>query len=275
MTTTLVNGQFSDTVSVNNRGLAFGDGLFETIKIAAGKAEFLSLHMQRLQRGCAQLNIACELELLQRDVTRALSVSEADDGILKATVTRAFSGRGYRSDINAGSDRIVSFTRNQHDYAEQQATGVCVRLCDMRLAINPALAGIKHLARLENVLARAEWGDDGIAEGLLLDTDGRVIEGSMSNLFLRSGQQLLTPALHRCGVEGIIRQVIIEQLCPLLDIDVAISDVDIADVTGADELFICNSLIGLWPITSIAGHTKTVGETTRKLQRALLVEQQR
>jgi 4-amino-4-deoxychorismate lyase len=272
MSTTLVNSQFSDAVSVNNRGLAFADGLFETIKIAAGQTEFLSLHLQRLQRGCERLKIACDVALLQRDISQLLSTEEFADGVLKVTVTRAFSGRGYRPDAAAGSDRIVTFSRAEHDYAGQQRSGVSVRVCDTRLAINPMLAGIKHLARLENVLARAEWSDDSIAEGLLLDIDGRVVEGSMSNLFLRCGQQLVTPSLHRCGVEGIIRQLIIERLCPSLGIEVAVSDVDLADVYNADELFVCNSLIGLWPITSIAGDVKAVGETTRKLQQALLAE---
>jgi 4-amino-4-deoxychorismate lyase len=272
MITTLVNGDVSETVSVNNRGLAYGDGLFETLKVTAGKVIYLDLHLQRLQSGLARLNISCDTSLVEQEIELILSEAGAVDGIVKIIVTRAFCGRGYKSFPDAGCDRIISLTVGGNDFQEQQKNGVNVRLCDVRLAMNPALAGIKHLARLENVLARAEWSDNVFAEGVLLDMSGRVIEGTMSNLFFFLNNRLVTPSLKRCGVEGIVRHLIINQLSPKLGLTVHEIDMTMDDLVAADEMFLCNSLIGIWPVTSVAGNNKVIGTITRQLQQLLQID---
>jgi 4-amino-4-deoxychorismate lyase len=155
------------------------------------------------------------------------------------------------------------------DYDFDPSRGVAVRLCNTRLAINPVLAGIKHLSRLENVLARNEWHDSTIVEGLMMDTAGHLVEGTMSNIFVLSGGRLITPALTRCGVEGIIRQIIIEQLAPALSIPLVIRDMDISDVIKADSVFICNSLIGICPVRNIGCHHKRIDKTLLALITAL------
>ncbi len=269
---TLVNGCYSSSIAADDRGLAYGDGLFETIKLERGRPVFFEWHMQRLQRGCNRLRIACDYAAIRDDLNRLLTCSNASSGIIKIIVTRQQSGRGYKADFSAGSHRLVSLQMVDNDNAVQQQRGVAVRLCDTRLSINPLLAGLKHLSRLENVLARSEWTEGDVAEGLMLDTDGRLVEGTMSNLFLVCGEKLLTPSLHRCGVEGVTRQVIIERLLPSMGVRCDIADLTIDDIYRADELFLCNSLIGIWPVTALGCHKKAVGSVTIKIQQALMTE---
>jgi 4-amino-4-deoxychorismate lyase len=267
---TLVNGNYSDSVSVDDRGLAYGDGLFETIKVTSGKPEWLELHLQRLLEGCCRLQIPLDLILIRQDIRRLLDEYDISQAIIKIIISRGGSERGYKSDLQKGSNRLVSLQAWQQNYSRQQTQGVITRLCDTRLAINPALAGIKHLCRLENVLARSEWQTAVIDEGLMLDSDSRLVEGTMSNLFLVSEQRLITPSLHRCGVAGVIRQQIIEKLSVALNLHCVITDVTIDDAYRAEEIFVCNSLMGIWPVIAIGCHRKPVGDITVRLQQALM-----
>jgi 4-amino-4-deoxychorismate lyase len=268
----LVDGVSSDLISVNNRGLAYGDGLFETIKVSQGKAEFLDLHLQRLQRGCQRLNIPCQLDVITADIRQLLSHFDEPLAVLKIVVTRGQAGRGYKADPSAGSNRIVSLGALVADYSQWQRLGVKLRLCDTALSINPQLAGIKHLARLENIMARSEWNSPEIAEGIMLDSCGRVVEGTSSNIFLLRSNTLYTPSLRRCGVEGIIRQLIIEKLAPQLQLNCVCGDLLLSDIYQADEMFICNSLMGICPVIALGCHRKPSIALTGALQRALSAE---
>ncbi len=266
----LVDGQFSNSIAINDRGLAYGDGLFETIKITQGKPEFLSLHLQRLQSGCSRLKIHCNLQDVKQDIEKILPVTTTKNAVLKIIITRESVGRGYKPAPRVACHRILLLEPLTNDYAAEQKQGVAVRLCDTRLGINPGLAGIKHLSRLENVLARSEWDDAKITEGFMFDTDGRLVEGTMSNVFAIKDSVLLTPKLHRCGVEGVMRQVIINQLAPELKLDWDIVDLTIEDIYQAQEVFICNSLMGLVPVVAIGCHTKNIGAVTESLQQVSL-----
>src|SRR5690606_31058408 len=134
-----------------------------------------------------------------------------------------------------------------------------------RLAEQPLLAGLKHLNRLEQVLARAEWQDTRYAEGLLCDVSGRIVEGVFSNLFLVRGGVLQTPALTRCGVAGVMRAELLEYAASL-GVPCAVGDYERADLLVADEIFVCNSLYGVWPVRRFAGRDWPVGPLTRTLQ---------
>jgi 4-amino-4-deoxychorismate lyase len=139
-------------------------------------------------------------------------------------------------------------------------------------AENPSLAGIKHLNRLDNVLARAEWQDDSAAEGLMLNQAGNLIEATASNIFIVRNRELLTPELSRAGVAGVTRRIICEQLAPAMKLAIIETRLSIHDLEGADEVFICNSINGIWPVTRLLDHTPgvfPVGEYTRQLQVAL------
>jgi len=260
----LVNGQAQDMVSACDRGLLYGDGVFETIAVLDGKVQLWEPHMARLQLGCERLGIApvdggvlaAEAATLCRDVTRA---------VLKIIITRGTGGRGYRPLATATPTRILQ-VHPWPDYPERFAReGVRLRVCTMRMGHNPALAGIKHLNRLEQVLARAEWDDEEIEEGLLLDQQGLLVEGTMSNIFLVQGMKLVTPCLAQCGVAGVMRATLIE-LAAGNGISTEVRSIPPDELYNAQEVFVCNSIIGIWPVLAIGNRSITTGNVTRQLQ---------
>ncbi len=123
-------------------------------------------------------------------------------------------------------------------------------MCQTRLAVQPMLAGLKHLNRLEQVLARAEWSDAEVAEGLMCDVDGHLIEGVATNLFLVNNERIVTPDLRRCGVAGVMRQVLLEQL-PGIELPMEVRDVAVEELDVADECFLTNAVVGVWPVARI------------------------
>lgn len=269
---TLVNGSPSDTVSVNNRGLAFADGVFETLKVSNSSVEFYALHIARLRKGCDRLKLNCDFSAIDADVKVLLNSNKLNEAVLKITVTREFTSRGYEPDKDAGCDRIVSLQACNNHYRKLQNTGITLRVCETRLSENPLLAGIKHIARLENVMASGEWRDPSIHEGLMLDSRGNVIAGTKSNVFIVLGERLYTPSLAFCGVKGTIREVIINKLSHALQLDVIEKELEIDDLVAAEELFVCNSLAGILPVVKFDEHIKIVGPKTVLLQKALKEE---
>ncbi len=263
----LVDGKESDRIAVLDRGFQYGDGLFETIKITDGIAEFWGRHMARLVHGCGRLGIpAPDAALLKREAAR-LCANERS-AVLKIMVTRGGGGRGYRPPDSCTPSRIAALFPAP-DYPENIAErGVRLRFCETRLANQPRLAGLKHLNRLEQVLARGEWSDADIAEGLMCDAAGSVIEGTMSNLFMVAGGALHTPDLSRCGVAGILRAVVIE-LAGDLGIEMKTRRIARDELDAADEVFVTNSVIGIWPVRAIENRDYRPGSITSRLAAAL------
>ncbi|NIR60020.1 MAG: aminodeoxychorismate lyase [Gammaproteobacteria bacterium] len=254
----LINGAPGETVPIADRGLQYGDGVFETLPVHTGRPAHWARHRARLEEGCRRLSIAAPGSVLDEEV-HALC-SGVDRAVLKVIVTRGTSGRGYRP-IAGPCTRIVSLHPYPDHPTENRERGVALRLCRTRLASNPTLAGIKHLNRLEQVLARGEWNDDAHAEGLMLDYRDRVIAGTMSNVFVVRAGVLVTPELGECGVAGVTRARILES-APLLDIDARVDDLALEDAVDADELFVCNSVIDVWPVRRFQGRDYAVGPVT-------------
>ena len=247
----LVNGEERDALSVFDRGLAYGDGLFETIRVVDCEPRLLDAHMKRLADGCQRLAIKIDTECIV-DEARALCLRAGDDNVLKIIVTRG-EGGAYRAPDDVQSNRILTTMRREPWSAECYTDGVDVKVCAHRLPDNPALAGIKHLNRLDQVIARGEWGDE-YAEGLMLDAAGRVIEGTMSNVLLRCGDKLLTPRLDRAGVAGVMRARVMERLAESKT-KVEEGELGVSALFEADGVFVCNSLIGVCPVRSIDGRS--------------------
>jgi 4-amino-4-deoxychorismate lyase len=263
----VINGEATDCLSSLDRGLLYGDGIFETLAVEDGWPRFWLRHLARLHAGCTRLGIPHpgKKRLLEEFLP---VISEVDRGVLKIIVTRGDGGRGYQPAVGASPTRIIQL-HPWPDYPETcRESGVRVRLCRQRLACNPALAGIKHLNRLEQVLARGEWDDPGIREGLLLDADERLVEGTMSNLFLIRDRVLMTPELDRCGVAGILRTVVME-LAARVPMPVQVKALGLDDLWGADELFLTNSIIGIWPVVAVEGRPFRRGALTHRLQELL------
>lgn len=265
----LINGQPDNRIPVTDRGLQYGDGLFETLAFRQGELEFLEAHLARLMLGCERLNIPFQdIEKLKLELV-TLCTQLAEDSVVKIILSRGSGGRGYKAPADAEPTRIIS-SHPMPDYPASCEQGVNVRLCEQRLGINPTLAGIKHLNRLEQVLARSEWDDELIREGLMLDIHDRLIEGTMSNVFVVKDKELLTPTIIDNGIAGIMRAEIIN-LAREMDITVTETVLDLEQLYQADEVFLTNSIIGLWPVTALPEKDKQwpYGVITQRLQSAL------
>ncbi len=263
----LIDGRDSTTISAQDRGLLYGDGLFETLAVRNGAPLRWERHLQRLMLGCERLQIPCpDVTTLTVEAQKLCKGQER--AVLKLIVTRGVGGRGYRAPSQPQATRILAL-HPWPDYPPEHARdGVRVRLCSTRLAQQPLLAGIKHLNRLEQVLARAEWHAEDIAEGLLFDHDDHVIEATMSNLFMVRDGRLFTPDLSDCGVAGIMRAMIIE-IAASLGVSCNVGPIMRAELFDATELMLCNSLIGLWPVRQLDERQLAPGPLTRRLQQAL------
>jgi len=247
--TILVNGEDSAVFPVMDRGLQYGHGLFETIAISQGQLRYCDRHLARLLRGCNQLSIKPpDPTVIKNEATQL--AGQAGQAVLKIIYTCGVGGRGYRTPANSQPNRILILSEWPAYPQSNSQTGVVLRLCETRLGSNQALAGLKHLNRLEQVIARSEWDDPDIAEGLMLDNHGQVIEGTMSNLFFVKNEILCTPSLTQSGVQGIIREHVLE-LAGKLGINTYIDDFTPADVFQAEEVFLTNSLIRIWPVNKI------------------------
>lgn len=263
----LVNGKPGACVSALDRGLLYGDGVFETIRVCDGEPRYWSCHMQRLQAGCERLGISpCDTVLLTAEAGRLLDGSGA--GVLKVIVTRGSGGRGFRPEAGTAPTRIVQLHSLPVYSPDCAQSGVTARICATRLGHNPALAGIKHLNRLEQVMARREWNDAGIAEGLLLDRDDNLIEGTMSNIFLVRENVLTTPVLDRCGVAGIMRSWVLNA-AQQAGLDFRVRNIHADELKQAQEVFVCNSVIGIWPVIAAGDLAWEKGEITAGLQAQL------
>ncbi len=250
----LLNGQSADSIDLLDRGLHYGDGLFETIAVVNGQPLSLDKHLQRLLSGCERLELDFDdVAILESEINSICK--NIDRAVLKIIVTSGAGGRGYkRSSSELKPTRLLA-TYPWPEYPDNYATqGIQVHLCSSRLGHNPALAGIKHLNRLEQVLARNEWDDASTMEGLMLDIDDNVIEGTMSNLvIILPDKKLITSDLSLCGIEGIVRQYILDH-CAELAYTSNVKKLSLEDVYAASEMFFCNSVAGIMPVRQLVDH---------------------
>jgi 4-amino-4-deoxychorismate lyase len=250
----LINGSFNQTISPFDRGFAYGDGVFRTIKVVGGLPQHWPQHYQKLVADCAAINIVCpSAELLMSDLSQlflADTETEYHPTVAKIIITRGEGNRGYTPPPIIAPMRVV-LKSNMPDYPESRfSEGVTLTVCETRLAAQPKLAGIKHLNRLENVLARMEWHNPDIAEGIMLDMHDNVIECTAANIFARFGNALMTPDLQQCGVAGITRQRVLD-LAPALSLKASVEAFNLEELYQADEVVICSSLYGAWQVKAV------------------------
>jgi 4-amino-4-deoxychorismate lyase len=258
----LVNGQAADRIDALDRGLAYGDGVFRTLRTQSGQPLWWRDHYAKLAADCAALSLDCPDEtVLQTEVCK---VAEARDGVVKIMVTRGAGARGYAPPRGQPITRIVlSAPLPAHGRADAPEA-IVARWCSLRLGRQPRLAGVKHLNRLENVLARAEWDDPGIFEGILCDDAGMVVGGVMSNLFWASDGVLFTPDVSLCGVAGVARTRLLRAV-QRRGIPIRIDRVPPAAILAADEVMICNSVLGVRRVTRLDDMTWTPAGWTETL----------
>lgn len=239
-----INGVPTTQLDARDRGVAYGDGVFETIRVSAGVPLLLDQHRARMIQGAQRLSL--DVAAVDALLCELAQIDLPQDAALKLTLTRGVGGRGYLYDPSIAPTRIIMLAPLP-SYEPQREQGVTLRHCETRLGINPALAGIKHLNRLEQVLARNEWRDPDVHEGLVCDAEGFLVEGTMSNLFWRTGARIYTPRVDRCGVDGVIRRVLLGQFTHAgIKVEQGLYEPDL--LQQADEIILCNSLIEVWPV---------------------------
>jgi 4-amino-4-deoxychorismate lyase len=238
-----INGRSSTRIDYRDRGLQYGDGVFETMRVRRGRIRLLEHHLERLFAGCAELQIAGpHAGTLRRELCRA--ASRRSEGVLKLIVTRGPApSRGYRPTGREKCTRILTL-HALPPAVRGAAAPARIRLCATPLGLNPRLAGLKTLNRLESVLARSEWRDARIWEGLMQDVEQNLVCGTMSNLFLRQGSTLMTPLIDRCGVAGVMRRWVLEQAGGLR-LRASERRIRWRDLRAADEVFLSNAVVGL------------------------------
>ncbi len=265
--TYLINGLPYGTITPFDRGFAYGDGVFRTLKIVNGMPESWPLHYQKLVADCAVISIvAPSAELLMHDLQQLFASNET--AVAKIVITRGESQRGYAPPAVSLPLRVVMKSALATYADENYTKGVKLFMCNTQLAHQPKLAGIKHLNRLESVIARAEWHDTSFADGLMCDHEETVIECTAANIFARFGVELVTPDLTQCGVAGVMRERIL-QLAPRLGFNVSVKKISLGELKQANEVFICNSLYGAWPVRECNEHIWQVLGLTQTINKAL------
>jgi 4-amino-4-deoxychorismate lyase len=249
-----VDGIEGNAVPADDRGLQDGDGLFETILVRNGSPRFLDAHLARLQRGLARLAIpfAAQAEL-RADITRAVERAPRL-AILKIIVTRGTAQtRGYAPPKTARARRIVSLWPGMPVETGLLEAGVRLNVAQLRLPEPSPLAGLKHLNRLENVMAAGEENRGDAFESMLLSTRDQLVSGVMSNVFLVKAGALHTPPVDRIGVAGVMLQIVLRE-APLLGVPAQEQELGLADLFAADAMFVTNARIGVVPVRRVGEH---------------------
>jgi 4-amino-4-deoxychorismate lyase len=263
----LINGGAEDVISPLDRGLNYGDGVFRTFKVVDCLPVNWPIQYQKLVSDCGAIGIVCpSAELLMADIQILFDLDET--AVAKMIITRGVGERGYAPPAVTAPTRIVLKSPLPVYPASHFNEGVALYVCKTPVAHQPMLAGVKHLNRLENVLARAECRDPSFVDGVMLDVDGNVIECTSSNILVRKGNRLLTPSLVKAGVAGVTRQRILD-IAHYLQLTSETTELQLDDVLAADEVVICNSLYGVWQVRSIATHTWPIGQLASQLRELL------
>lgn len=259
----LVNGEAARQISILDRGLMYGQSVFETIAVVDREPLLLVNHMQRLAASCDYFSIPFNQQALLADIAQLCKEYSASQFVIRASQTMGEGGRGYKNPLHPSSNRIVSAFPFPNPEINLREQGILLGLVEFRLARQPALAGHKHGNRLEQLLARNEW-QVAWHEALVRDTSDEVIEGSQANVFIVEQDHLRTPDLRHAGVAGVMRGAVIDAASKL-GIECLVSAVTLDDVLAADEVFMCNSVIGIWPVKQFAQTQYHSFETSHKL----------
>jgi len=248
----LVNGVQQNYIDIENRGLAYGDGLFTTAKIQNGHIQYFTAHIERLLSGCKKLGIAppSREELINELSTVAKNYSLA---VLKVMITACSGGRGYARAKRNEHDLIIMVHDFPKHYDAQASTGIKLGISKQQLGVNPMLAGLKHLNRLEQVLLRQELTSRADDDLLVTNINNEVIEATSANVFLFLRGKLHTPDINQSGVNGIMRQAILQRYPETI-----VKPFTLAELTKVEAMFICNCVMGVMPVATFNGRDLTM-----------------
>jgi len=267
MSRVLVNGIASDYVSVTDRGLHYGDGIFETIACVGTHPVFIQQHLNRMKIGAGKLKIPFPGRQIFIDDINCLLSGSSSNSVIKLILTRGAGKRGYRYEAKQLPTRLCMYSEWPDTVEHWRTHGISARFCKTQLSLNPQLSGIKSLNRLDSVLASSELGA-AFNEGFLSDIDGYVIEGTMSNIFAVRNDVLVTPDLSRCGVNGIMREQIID-IARENNIKVETRNMTRDELLESREIFVSNSVIGLCAVKQLEQQLYNTDTMTKTINAAL------
>ena len=273
----LINGVVADYLTVHDRAIHYGDGLFETILCHNKQLYFWPQHYFRLKQSAEKIKLSCPDEsLLLDDIAELLK--DCDEGLsyaIKIIITRGSGKRGYQFEKKSTINRLIFSSMIEKSYSSLLSNKLLsgdLTICEQQVSINENLAGLKHLNRLENVLARNEEAivnNNNVIDGLMLNANKYAIECTTSNIFTVKNNQLYTPKLNQSGVQGVMRGTVIE-LAKKNNIKVSFLDMTINDIDTMDEMFITNSLIGMKKIDYLNNTNFTSCDATESIFDTLL-----
>lgn len=271
-----VNGSFVPEarakISVFDRGFLYGDGIFETLRAYKGRIFRLDAHLERLFRGgrIIKLSIPGKKREIEGLIYTLLDKNNLKEAYVRLTVTRRAESFGLDPGRKSSSDLVIiarDFIPKPQSWYKRGIKAVTVKTKQNEFS---PLAGIKSLNFLNRIMARLETKERRADEGILLNTRGRITEAAASNIFLVAKGRLLTPSLENGVLSGITRQAVLE-LAPELGLKIAETDVLPSALKKADEAFLTNSLIELFPLIEVDGKPVgrgSPGTLTKMLHRA-------
>ena len=260
-----INGKLTEKISIKDRAVQYGDGVFETIAVDNFVLKFWNEHYQRLNKGCRILKIKCPKEsFLKKEINNFIKRIKNKKFVLKIIISRGKGGRGYNPPKKIIPTRILGIYNWPNYPVKNYTKGIKINICKTRIALQPSLSRIKHLNRLEQILARSEWQNNIIAESLMMDLNNNIIEGTMSNIFGIKKNIFYTPDLLKSGVEGVMRSIIIKLLKKKKK-KIIIKNISHKELLKFEEVFICNSIFGIWPVIKIQNKKFIFGKETREL----------
>jgi 4-amino-4-deoxychorismate lyase len=248
----LVNGRQQNQIDIESRGLAYGDGLFTTAKIIDGKIQYLSSHVQRLISGCEKLALLVPNKIELTEQLR-LVAKPYDLAVLKVIITASSGGRGYARSTDPKNEVIIMVHDYPMHYDQLAIEGIILGDSHQQMGVNPMLSGLKHLNRLEQVLLRQELTNSKEDDLVVTNVHNEVIEATSANLFFWLNGQLCTPDVTNSGVNGIMRQTILQEYPETL-----IKKVTVADLVSSPAMFICNCVMGVMPVKNYNGKNLSI-----------------
>ncbi|QLK46484.1 aminodeoxychorismate lyase [Vibrio owensii] len=263
-----VNGLPQTHISLGDRSFQYGDGCFTTIKTKKGELEHWQAHVERMEACLKTLHIPFPDWSQVFDWAMKAVLNDELAGI-KIHISRGTGGRGYSpSGIEGPVVTISNFAFPSH-YSSWQENGVPLGVCRTYLGIQPLLAGHKHNNRIEQVLAKAEIEGTEFTDAVTLNVQNHVIETTMANLFWVKDKKVYTPDLSLSGVAGVMRRKVLEFL-QTNGYPVQVATFELSDLLNADEVWMCNALLGVAPVSGISTPDNKIdfpiGKLTRRLQ---------
>ena len=262
---------------LDDRGLAYGHGLFETTVMTGSQIPLLDRHLSRLLQDSLLMGILVDNDDIRHYLNQfiqTLSDQSINSGVVKIILTAGSGGRGYAMPETMIPTLIFSYTPLPDDVESQRDKGVDITLCKYLLGTGSSLAGVKHLNRIDQVMARSEWSHNRYQDGLMFNVKGDVIEATSANIFVKTSEGFwLTPDLSQSGVSGVMRGLLLDEVFPICGIKVSVKGVNRDTLLGAQQILLCNSVRGLLRVNSVYSDNDQLLKTLPLDQQSLMLNQ--